>query len=93
MILDVVFNHTAEGDEPGPTFSFRGMDNTIFYMLEGDKRFYKNYTGCGNTFNANHPVVQEICLAALRNWAEEMHVDGFRFDLASMFAGTPTVIF
>jgi len=83
VILDVVFNHTAEGDEPGPTLSLRGIDNTIFYMLEGDKRFYKNYTGTGNTINANHPVVQEHILAVLRNWAQEMHVDGFRFDLAS----------
>ncbi len=86
VILDVVFNHTAEGDEPGPTLSWRGMDNTIFYMLENDKRFYKNYTGCGNTFNANHPVAQEYILAALRYWALAMHVDGFRFDLASTLA-------
>ena len=83
VILDVVFNHTAEGDEPGPTLSLRGIDNTIFYMLENDKRFYKNYTGTGNTINANHPVVQEHILIALRTWVQEMHVDGFRFDLAS----------
>ncbi len=84
VILDVVFNHTAEGDELGPTLCFRGMDNAIFYMLAGDKRHYQDYTGTGNTVNANHPVVRDHILAALRYWMVEMHVDGFRFDLASV---------
>ena len=84
VILDVVFNHTAEGDELGPTLCFRGMDNAIFYTLAGDKRYYKDYTGTGNTINANHPVVRDHILAALRYWMIEMHVDGFRFDLASV---------
>jgi glycogen operon protein len=84
VILDLVFNHTAEGDEQGPTLCFRGIDNTIFYTLAADGRHYKDYTGTGNTVNANHPVVQEHILAALRYWAAEMHVDGFRFDLASV---------
>ena len=84
VILDVVFNHTAEADELGPTLCFRGMDNAIFYTLAGDKRYYKDYTGTGNTINANHPVVRDHILAALRYWMVEMHVDGFRFDLASV---------
>lgn len=84
VILDVVFNHTAEGNELGPTICFRGIDNLIFYMLEEDKRFYRNYTGTGNTINANHPVVRDYILDALRYWVMEMHVDGFRFDLASV---------
>lgn len=84
VILDVVFNHTAEGSELGPTLSFRGIDNAIFYTLAEDKRFYKDYTGTGNTINANHPVVRDHILAALRYWMVEMHVDGFRFDLASV---------
>lgn len=84
VILDVVFNHTAEGDELGPTLCFRGMDNEIFYMLSGDKRYYRNDTGTGNTVNANHPIVRDHILAALRYWVTEMHVDGFRFDLASV---------
>jgi glycogen operon protein len=84
VILDVVFNHTAEGDELGPTLCFRGIDNAIFYTLADDKRYYKDYTGTGNTVNANHPVVRDHILAALRYWMVEMHVDGFRFDLASV---------
>lgn len=84
VILDVVFNHTAEGDELGPTLCFRGIDNAIFYTLAGDKRYYQDYTGTGNTINANHPVVRDHILAALRYWMVEMHVDGFRFDLASV---------
>ncbi|MGO9393051.1 MAG: glycogen debranching protein GlgX [Desulfobaccales bacterium] len=84
VFLDVVFNHTAEGNEKGPTLCFRGIDNQIFYMLADDKRFYKDYTGTGNTINANHPVVLEYILTALRYWVVEMHVDGFRFDLASV---------
>jgi glycogen operon protein len=84
VILDVVFNHTAEGNEKGPTFCFRGIDNKVFYMLEDDKRFYKDYSGTGNTINANHPVVRDHILAALRYWVEVMHVDGFRFDAATV---------
>ena len=84
VILDVVFNHTAEGNDKGPTLSFRGIDNAIFYTLAEDKRFYKDYTGTGNTINANHPVVREYILTALRHWVVEMHVDGFRFDLATV---------
>jgi len=84
IILDVVFNHTAEGSELGPTLCFRGMDNAIFYTLADDKRYYKDYTGTGNTINANHPVVRDHILSALRHWVVEMHVDGFRFDLASV---------
>ena len=84
VILDVVFNHTGEGDETGPTFSFRGLDNSIYYMLQEDRRYYRDYTGCRNTFNANHPVVHELIIDCLRYWVSEMHVDGFRFDLASV---------
>ena len=84
VILDVVFNHTAEGNELGPTFCFRGIDNAIFYMLASDQRYYQDYTGTGNTINANHPVVRDHIMGALRYWVVEMHVDGFRFDLASV---------
>jgi len=84
VILDVVFNHTAEGNERGPTLCFRGIDNAIFYMLADDKRSYRDYTGTGNTVNANHPVVRDHILNALRHWVVEMHVDGFRFDLAAV---------
>ena len=84
VILDVVFTHTAEGNELGPTFCLRGLDNAIFYMLEEDRRFYKDYTGTGNSINTNHPVVRDFILTALRHWVTEMHVDGFRFDLASV---------
>jgi glycogen operon protein len=84
VILDVVFNHTAEQDELGPTLCFRGIDNALFYMLASDKRYYKDYAGTGNTVNANHPVVRDHILGALRHWVVEMHVDGFRFDLASI---------
>ena len=84
VILDVVFNHTAEADQHGPTLCWRGIDNAIFYTLAEDKRSYRNYTGTGNTINANHPVVREFILSALRYWVVEMHVDGFRFDLASI---------
>ena len=86
VILDVVFNHTAEGNEAGPTLSFRGIDNTIYYMLDEDRRRYRNFSGVGNTLNCNHPVVQRLILDALRYWVVEMHVDGFRFDLGSILA-------
>ena len=84
VYLDVVFNHTAEGDQTGPTLCFRGIDNSIYYMLENDKRLYKNYSGCGNTFNCNNPIVREFIIDCLKYWVIEMHVDGFRFDLASI---------
>jgi isoamylase len=84
VVLDVVFNHTAEGDHEGATLSFRGIDNTAYYTLEPDKSRYADYTGCGNTLNANHPVVRRLILDSLRYWVGVMHVDGFRFDLASV---------
>ena len=84
VILDVVFNHTAEGDELGPTLSFRGLDNAIYYILGENGRSYADFTGTGNTVKADHPIVRELILDALRYWVVEMHVDGFRFDLASV---------
>lgn len=84
VILDIVLNHTAEGNELGPTLNFRGIDNSIYYLLDDNRRFYKNYSGCGNTLNCNHPVVRDYILDCLRYWVTEMHVDGFRFDLASV---------
>jgi isoamylase len=86
VILDVVFNHTAEGDHRGPTLCFRGLDNTEYYILEDDRSRYANYTGTGNTLNANHPIVRRMIVDSLRYWVEAMHVDGFRFDLASNLA-------
>jgi glycogen operon protein len=86
VILDVVFNHTAEGDQRGPTLSFRGIDNPTYYMLENGGERYANYTGCGNTFNGNHPIVRRLIVDSLRYWVQEMHVDGFRFDLASILS-------
>jgi isoamylase len=83
VILDIVFNHTAEGDERGATFCWRGLDNPTYYLLDPEGR-YLNYSGCGNTLNCNHPVVRFMILAVLRYWVTEMHVDGFRFDLASI---------
>ena len=84
VILDVVFNHTAEGRHDGPTLSFRGFDNTTYYILEQNRAFYANYSGTGNTLNANHPIVRRMIIDSLRYWVEEMHVDGFRFDLAAI---------
>jgi glycogen operon protein len=86
VILDVVFNHTAEGDERGPTLSFRGIDNNTYYVLAQDRSRYANYSGTGNTLNANHPIVRRMIVDSLHYWVEEMHVDGFRFDLASILA-------
>jgi isoamylase len=83
VILDVVFNHTAEGDEKGPVFNFKGIDNSIYYML-GPGGSYLDYTGCGNTLNCNHPVVRDFIISCLYYWVLHMHVDGFRFDLASV---------
>ena len=85
VILDIVFNHTAEGNERGFTLNFRGFENSVYYMLEEkDKRLYKNFSGCGNTMNCNHPVVRTYIIDCLRYWVSEMHVDGFRFDLGSI---------
>ena len=86
VILDVVYNHTAEGDQRGPTLCFRGFDNAAYYILEEDRSRYANYTGTGNTLNANHPIVRRMIVDSLRYWVQEMHVDGFRFDLASILA-------
>jgi len=86
VILDVVYNHTGEGDENGPTLCFRGLENSFYYILERDRTKYANYTGAGNTLKANHSVVKRLILDSLRYWASEMHVDGFRFDLASIFS-------
>lgn len=83
VILDVVFNHTAEGNEMGPCFSFKGIDNNIYYMLTPDGKYY-NFSGCGNVLNCNHPVVQQFILECLRYWVTQYRVDGFRFDLASI---------
>jgi glycogen operon protein len=90
VILDVVYNHTAEGDENGPMVSFRGIDNATYYILENGGARYANYSGCGNTLNANHPVVRRMIVDSLRYWVKEMHVDGFRFDLASILARDAT---
>lgn len=84
VILDVVYNHTCEGNETGTIQSFKGLDNPTYYLLENDQAYYKNYSGCGNTLRANHPVVGRFILDSLRYWVSEMHVDGFRFDLASV---------
>ncbi len=84
VILDVVYNHTAEGNHLGPTLSFKGIDNSVYYRLQADNpRYYRDYTGCGNTLNLEHPRVLRLVMDSLRYWVQEMHVDGFRFDLAA----------
>lgn len=89
VILDVVFNHTAEGNERGYTFEFRGIQNDVYYSLpQNDLQYYMNYSGCGNSLNCNHPVVANLILDSLRYWVVNMHVDGFRFDLASILTRT-----
>ncbi|MBD5635430.1 MAG: glycogen debranching protein GlgX, partial [Candidatus Eremiobacteraeota bacterium] len=90
VLLDVVYNHTAEGNQEGPTLSFRGIDNASYYRLAEDPRFYDDSTGCGNSMNFEHPRVLQLVMDSLRYWVEEMHVDGFRFDLAPTLARTPT---
>jgi glycogen operon protein len=90
VILDVVFNHTAEGGEGGPFLGFRGIDNPTYYILDAGGTRYADYTGCGNTLNGNHPIVRRMIVDSLRYWVHEMHVDGFRFDLASILARDPT---
>ncbi|PIG90984.1 glycogen debranching protein GlgX [Gloeocapsopsis sp. IPPAS B-1203] len=94
VILDVVFNHTDEGNHQGPIFCFKGIDNSIYYYLvPGDKQYYYDYTGCGNTFNCNHPIPEKLILESLEYWVQELHVDGFRFDEGSVLSrgqdGTP----
>jgi len=86
VILDVIFNHTAEGDHAGPTLSFKGFENRAYYILQENRAFYADYTGCGNTFNSNHSIARRLILDCLRYWTQVMHVDGFRFDLASVLA-------
>jgi glycogen operon protein len=87
VLLDVVFNHTAEGSELGPTLSLRGIDNAVYYrLIKQDLRFYENLTGCGNTVNCEHPVVRALVIDCLKYWVQEMHVDGFRFDLGTVCA-------
>src|SRR5262249_59319402 len=87
VILDVVYNHTAEGNHFGPTLCFRGVDNASYYRLvHDDPRYYMDYTGCGNTLNMRHPRVLQLLMDSLRYWVVDMHVDGFRFDLASALA-------
>ena len=86
VILDVVYNHTTEGDERGPTLCFRGLANEVYYILEPDRQRYANYSGTGNTLNANQSVVRRLILDSLHYWVSEMHVDGFRFDLASILS-------
>jgi glycogen operon protein len=88
VILDVVFNHTGEGNDRGRTYSFRGLDNELYYLLAPDGS-YLNFSGCGNTVNCNHPVVRDLIMTCLRYWVAEMHVDGLRFDLASVFGRDP----
>src|SRR6476660_5967873 len=87
VILDVVYNHTSEGNQLGPTLSFRGIDNSTYYRLVQDQpRYYMDYTGTGNTLNVRHPQVLKLVMDSLRYWLTEMHVAGFRFDLASALA-------
>ncbi|MGK5593781.1 MAG: glycogen debranching protein [Parachlamydiaceae bacterium] len=84
VILDMVYNHTGEGNQLGPTYNFKGLANDVYYMMVGPNQ-YRNYSGCGNTFNTNHPIVKNYILDSLRYWVAEMHIDGFRFDLGSIF--------
>ncbi len=86
VILDVVFNHTCEGGHTGPTLCFRGLDNSTYYILDHDRSRYADYSGCGNTLNANNPIVRRMIVDSIRYWVEQMHVDGFRFDLASILS-------
>ncbi|MCA9188418.1 MAG: glycogen debranching enzyme, partial [Planctomycetales bacterium] len=86
VILDVVFNHTCEGNELGPTLSFKGLENQVYYMLDNGGSRYKNFSGCGNTVNGNHPIVREMIFHCLRHWVHNYHIDGFRFDLASILS-------
>jgi len=89
VYLDVVYNHTAEGGQDGPCLSFKGLGNRSYYILERDQRHFANYSGCGNTFSGNHPVSLRLILDSLRYWVQDMHIDGFRFDLASILTRDP----
>ncbi|MCA9194186.1 MAG: glycogen debranching protein GlgX [Planctomycetales bacterium] len=86
VILDVVFNHTCEGNEHGPVLSFKGLENQVYYILNSGGSHYSNYSGCGNTFNGNHPICRELIFHCLRHWVHNYHIDGFRFDLASILS-------
>ncbi len=86
VILDVVFNHTCEGNEHGPVLSFKGLENQVYYILNSGGTHYSNYSGCGNTFNGNHPICRELIFHCLRHWVHNYHIDGFRFDLASILS-------
>lgn len=86
VILDVVFNHTCEGNEQGPVLSFKGLENQVYYILNSGGSHYSNYSGCGNTFNGNHPICRELIFHCLRHWVHNYHIDGFRFDLASILS-------
>ncbi|MCD6301945.1 MAG: glycogen debranching enzyme, partial [Anaerolineae bacterium] len=86
VILDIAFNHTAENDHTGPTFGFRGIENVAYYILQEDMRLYANFSGCGNTVNCNHSIVRRFVIDCLRHWVQHYHVDGFRFDLASVLS-------
>ena len=86
VILDVVFNHTSEGNEQGPVLSFKGLENQVYYILNSGGSHYSNYSGCGNTFNGNHPICRELIFHCLRHWVHNYHIDGFRFDLASILS-------
>jgi len=89
VILDVVYNHTAESWELGPTLSYRGIDNKSYYHLKDDARYYENYTGCGNALNMTHPAMLDLTIASLRYWVEHYHMDGFRFDLGPTMGRNP----
>jgi isoamylase len=91
VILDVVYNHTAEDNVEGPTLCFQGLANEVYYILDKDRAHYANYSGTGNTLNANQPIVRRMILGSLRYWVSEMHVDRFRFALASILPGTKRV--
>ena len=92
VMLDVVYNHTAEGNQMGPTLSFRGIDNPSYYWLKPDNpRFYDDFTGCGSSVNLTHPRVLQMVMDSLRYWVEDCHVDGFRFDLATTLGRGPMV--
>jgi glycogen operon protein len=89
VLLDVVYNHTTEGNQNGSTLCFRGLANENYYILSEDKARYADFTGCGNTLNANDPIVRRLIIDSLRYWVSEMHVDGFRFDLAAVLSRDP----
>src|SRR5688500_8713057 len=93
VILDVVYNHTCEGNHLGPTLSLKGIDNARYYALMPERRYYRDFTGCGNSLNAGHPNTTRLIVDSLRYWTRELHVDGFRFDLASTLGRDPDGVF